>query len=155
MRLLILIFAALALAACAKKAPQAPSHSQDAAVALAQSANSVSQSLQNLDATEQAANPPHSVTAPPNPATYGMAIPASLNWTGPADTAIAKIAEASNYKFRTVGQKPVIPLIVSVNRKNSTLGAILRDIGLQCKQQAQVVIFPKLKLIELRYLEQN
>ena len=156
MRLLVLVLITLSLAACAKTpAPSPPSPTENASIALAEAANSVNSSLIQLDATEQAANPPLDIAAPPNPATYGMAIPASLDWSGPAEQAIQEIANAANYKFNVLGPEPSMPIIVSVHEHNSTLGDILRNIGLQCGKRAQVVIYPKSKTIELRYVESS
>ena len=155
-RVLILLLISFGLAACAKKAPvPTPSVTQNATVALAESANSINHSLIQLDATTQAANPPADVASPPSPATYGMAIPASLDWSGPAAAAVRELATAADYQFKILGPKPSMPIIVSVHSHNSTLGEILRNIGLQCKKRAQVVIYPKLKTIELRYVESS
>ena len=156
MRILFLFLLVIGLAACAKKpVAKPPSTATEASVALAESAASINHSLIQLNATEQAANPPLSVAAPPNPASYGMAIPASLDWTGPAEQAIRQIAIASDYKFKVTGAKPSSPVLVSVHQHNSTLGSILRNIGLQCKRYAQVIIYPKSKTIELRYIESS
>ena len=155
MRLLVLIFITLCLSACAKSPPPVPSTTENASLALAEAANSVNSSLIQLDATEQAANPPLSIATPPSPASYGMAIPASLDWTGPAEQAITEIANAANYKLSILGPEPSMPIIVSVHQHNSTLGDILRNIGLQCGHRAQVVIYPKTKTIELRYIESS
>ncbi len=156
MRILLLCLLIIGLTACAKQPrPQQPSTATEATVALAESAASINHSLIQLNATEQAANPPLSVAAPPNPASYGMAIPASLDWTGPAEPAIKQIAIASDYKFKVTGTKPSMPVLVSVHQHNSTLGSILRNIGLQCKRYAQVIIYPKSKIIELRYTESS
>jgi len=155
MRLVILLFFIIGLAACAKKPAPPPSELQNATVALAETADSVNHSVIALNTTEQAANPPVSIATPPNPDTYGMGIPASLSWEGPAEQAVAAIAKASNYRFRVLGAKPSLPVLVSVHENNSTLGDILRNIGLQCRKQAQVVVYPKIKTIELRYTESS
>ena len=156
MRFITVAFLAFALTACAKSPPvKAPNLEQDATVALAESADSVNNSLITLNAVNQAANPPKDISTPPDPATYGMAIPASLDWSGPAAQAVNEVANATGYKFKTLGTPPSMPMLVSVHEQNTTLGDILRDIGLQCKDYAQIVIYPKSKTIELRYIERS
>lgn len=152
MRRLSIALLCLALAACASKpVPQPPSEADKANILLAESARSIDHSLIALNSTEQAAYPPASVSSAPDPATYGMAIPASLVWSGPIEPALKQIATASSYKLKIVGASPAIPILVYVNEPNSTVGDLLRNISLQCKNRAQVVLFPRTKTIELRY----
>lgn len=152
MRCLSIALLCLALTACASKpVVQPPSSTDKANTLLAESARSIDHSLIALDATEQAANPPQSVSSAPDPSTYGMAIPASLVWSGPVEPALREIATAASYKVKVIGTAPAIPVLVYVNEPHSTLGDLLRNIGLQCKNQAQIVLFPRTKTIELRY----
>jgi defect-in-organelle-trafficking protein DotD len=120
-------------------------------VAMAESANSVSQSLTHLAQTEQAAHPPRSVSTPPRPASYGMGMKASINWNGPVQPVVSQLANAANYKLRVLGKAPAVPVIVSVSTKNASVGNILRDIGYQSKKRARIVVFPSQHTIELRY----
>lgn len=133
-------------------AQQEPTPEMQARITLSEAATSVSHSLINLNNTEQAANPPQNIAEPPDPSTYGMGFPASLNWNGPIEPAIQKIANATSYEFKTVGKAPSLPILISIHEENSTLGDILHDIGVQAKHQAEVVVLPKRKIIELRYL---
>jgi defect-in-organelle-trafficking protein DotD len=128
-----------------------PTENNLAYVTLAEAAASVSQSITSLGETEQAAHPPASVREPPQPETYGMGIPTSIDWDGPIEPLIQQIANAANYKLRVLGSPPAIPVIVSISAKDTAIGDILRDIGYQSGQQAQVVVFPSTRIIELRY----
>jgi defect in organelle trafficking protein DotD len=158
-RLFIIALAALALAACAQKptgpASVRPSPSINAKATLAEAATSVSHTMNQLNATEQAANPPLMVAETPSPATYGMNIPASLDWTGPAESIIKSIANAADYRFKVLGERPSSPVIVSISEHHSNLGTILQNIGLQCRKRASVVVLPARKIIELRYLQSS
>lgn len=120
-------------------------------VALAESASSVGQSLAHLAQTEQAANPPASVNMPPNPASYGMGMKASIDWNGPVQPVVQQLANAANYKLRVMGKAPAIPIVVSVSAKNASVGNILRDIGYQSKARAKIIVFPSTNTVELRY----
>jgi defect-in-organelle-trafficking protein DotD len=119
--------------------------------ALAEAAVSVRQSLTDLGEIEQAAYPPQSVAEVPDPSTYGMNIPTSIDWDGPIQPLAQQIANAANYKLRVLGRRPSIPVIVSVSAHNEPLGDILRDVGYQSKNRAQIVVFPSTHVIELRY----
>jgi len=119
--------------------------------ALSQAATSVSQSLTQLGETEQAAYPPVSVSQPPNPASYGMAMKASIDWDGPIQPLVQKLANIANYKLRVLGNPPAIPVIVSVSTKNESVGNIVRDVGYQAGKRASVIVFPSTQIIELRY----
>lgn len=123
----------------------------NANVALSEAAGSVSNSLTQLGATEQAANPPESVSNPPNPASYGMSMPTTIDWNGPIQPIVEQIANATHYKLQVLGSKPAIPVIVSVQAKNEPMGDVLRNIGYQGGNRASVVIFPSRQVIELRY----
>ena len=148
----------LSLAACSTfQAPEHPNpesvvSNQQLQSSMAQAASSVSHSMQNLDATEQAAYPPQSIAESPNPSSYGMGIPTTLQWNGPIQPLIAQIASATNYKMKVLGKKPSIPVIVKINEHNTPVGNILQNAGLQAKDRAQVVVFPSTRTIELRYL---
>lgn len=122
-------------------------------VALAESAESVSQSLVNLNKTEQAANPPKNVSTPPNPASYGMGMKASIDWNGPIKPVVQQLANAANYKLRVMGKKPSVPVIVSVSAKKAPVGNILRNIGYQSGNRAKIVVYPSKHTIELRYAD--
>ena len=144
-----LLACSLALCACAKTS-QEPANSKSY-LSLQEAATSVSHSIVKLDATEQAAYPPQSVSEPPEPASYGMAIPASIDWNGPVQPLVQKIADATNYKLRVLGKAPAIPVLISISTEKQPMGDILRNAGYQCGKRAQVVVFPSTHTIELRY----
>lgn len=118
---------------------------------LAQAANSVSQSLQQLSAVQQAVHPNAKIAPPVNPKRIGMAQVASLQWTGPIEPLLRKIAGATNYKLQVIGNTPSTPIIVSISKKNQPLATILRDAIFQAQGQASISVYPANKMIELRY----
>lgn len=123
----------------------------DAAVKLAEAATSISQSLSNLEGLEAATRPATLSKPLPSPDTYGMADLVSVDWSGPVAPLLAKIGAASNYKVRILGRTPAIPIIVSVNAKNLPLAYVLRDTDYQCGKRANVIVYPAIRTIELRY----
>lgn len=118
---------------------------------LAEASFAVSHSIVDLAETAQAAHPLPDLAPPPSPATYGMAGLTSVDWSGPVEPLLRQIAAAANYRVRSLGTPPAIPVIVTVYEKNAMLGDILRDVGYQCGRRAAVVIYPGSRVIELRY----
>jgi defect-in-organelle-trafficking protein DotD len=118
---------------------------------LAEATVSVTKSLQELAAIQMATHPSVKMAAPMNPKTIGMDQQTSINWTGPVEPLLKRIASASHYKLRVLGRRPAIPLIVSVMRKEQTLAEVLRDTTYQVAKKANVTVYPSSKVIELRY----
>jgi defect-in-organelle-trafficking protein DotD len=129
-----------------------PRAHDEAEVKIAEAADSVSESLKELSEIERAIHPGARLPLPPNPVRIGMGGTASIDWTGPVEPLVAKVARASNYKLRILGSKPPIPALVQVSKQNATLFDILRDVTFQVQKKADIVIYPNNRLIELRYL---
>lgn len=130
---------------------------QNAQTELAQAAVSVDQSLQQLSAIKIATNPQVKMPPPVNPSAIGMAQITTLNWTGPIEPLLKKIAAESGYKVNVLGKEPAIPIIVSINAQNEPLAEILRNITFQADNadnKAQITLYPEQKVIELRYYTQ-
>jgi defect-in-organelle-trafficking protein DotD len=76
----------------------------------------------------------------------------SIDWTGPVEPLLRKVAAAGHYKLVVVGAEPVIPVLVAVSKNNKPLAEIFHDIRYQVINKAQILIFPEKNIIELRYL---
>jgi len=138
------------LSACSTAKP--PDNNFSAAdSSLAEASYSVSRSLVDLAQTAQAAHPLPELASPPSPATYGMGMLSTVDWSGPVEPLLLQIARASNYRLRVLGTAPAIPVLVTIYSRNTMLGDILRDVGYQCGRRATVVVFPESRVIELRY----
>lgn len=122
---------------------------------LAQAAVSVDKSLQELSAIKIATNPQVKMSAPINPSQLGMEQLSSIDWSGPIEPLLQKIAAASQYKLKVLGVAPAIPILVSVNAQNQPLADILRDVTFQAQNKAGIVVYPSKsaanRVIELRY----
>lgn len=131
----------------------APSASIDknAQTQLADAANSVNHSLQQMSSIDKATHPKAKIKAPMNPKQIGMEQQTSLNWNGPIEPLLRRIAQASNYKLRVLGQRHAIPVMVSIDENNVPLATILRNATYQVEKKANVVVYPSTKTIELRY----
>ncbi len=144
------------LAGCAAK-PQTtynkPSylHNDSAQIKLSEAAVSISQSLNQLAQIEIATHPHAHLPPPPNAVKIGMAQLASVDWTGPIQPLIAKIADATGYKFRVLGRSPTIPIVVALQTRNVPIAEILRDASFQAGYKSNIAVYPHRKIIELRY----
>lgn len=130
---------------------QAPTNTVDETSNLTEAAASVSRSLVNLAQVEQAAHPMTQLSPPPNPASYGMDVNASIDWSGPVEPLVQQLAQAVKYKVRILGVKPSIPILVTLSERNVPVADILRDAAFQCGQRAELVVLPDSKVIEIRY----
>ncbi|GJM07235.1 MAG: LuxR family transcriptional regulator [marine bacterium B5-7] len=118
---------------------------------LTEAAVSASKSLARLAQIEQAVHPDKPITTPPNPSSYGMGQLVSVDWSGPIGPIIDKVASASGYHVRVLGNAPSIPVIISVAAHNIPLGDVLSNIGYQAGNRADVVVFPSTHTITLKY----
>lgn len=155
-KMIFLFCAALLLAGCVQTRQASYNLHQasvdNAQIQLAEAATSVSKDLNQLAEIEKAETPKTKMQPPPNPASIGMAQLASTDWTGPVEPLLNKIAKASHYKLQVLGRKPAIPVIVSVNAQNEPLATILRDASFQASKKIDVAVYPRRKIIEMRYL---
>lgn len=140
----------LTLQACAPTAPKTYDMTENEA-SLAEASYSVSRSIVNLAETAQAAHPNPKLAPPPSPGSYGMGMATSIDWSGPVEPLLRTMAKTADYRLRTLGTPPAIPVIITIYAKNEMLGDILRDVGYQTGRRASVVVFPESRVIELRY----
>lgn len=124
---------------------------QKAQTKLAEAAISTTSSLNQLAAIEKVQEPRSKLSRPINGDSIGLGGLASVDWTGPVEPLVSKLAFAGHYKFRAVGKNPAIPVLVAVYASNMPLADILRDTNLQAGKKADIVVYPSRHLIELRY----
>ncbi|MDF1654743.1 MAG: type IVB secretion system lipoprotein DotD [Coxiellaceae bacterium] len=118
---------------------------------LAEAAVSVGKSLQNMAAIDLAIHPKVKLGPPLNPKLVGMDQQTSINWTGPIEPLLHRIADASRYKLHVLGNPPAIPVIVQILAENQPLSEIVRDVRYQSVKKARIKIYPVARVIELRY----
>lgn len=130
-----------------------PTNSVDknAQAELADAASSVNQSLQQLSAIQMAKNP--NIKIPTiDAAKTGMTQQTSIDWNGPVEPILQKIADSTGYKLKTLGVKPAIDTLVTINAENETMADVLRNITYQVEKKASITVYPSTKVIELRYI---
>ena len=118
---------------------------------VAEAATAVGQSMQDLSAVQMTVHPPKGLKQPYDPSVIGMGKMASISWTGPVGPLLRQITKATGYHFQVVGRKPTLPILVSLNINNQPVAYILRNITYQIVMKASIAIYPKRRIMELRY----
>lgn len=129
-----------------------PSSTTAGTTQIAQAAVATSQSLTLMAETEQAALTPKTPIVAPDPRSYGMGQIVSIDWSGPIEPLLSQIAHMTGYSLNVLGKKPAIPVLVDIYARNQQVGAILRNAAYQADKRANVLLYPRRKLIELRYV---
>ena len=166
--LLSAVSAALILAGCTESkrevdlhltyitAHSAPVQARDtnAQAEVAEAATDSSGSLEELSAIDLANSSPaarNAIQPPWNAAAIGMTQLASVDWNGPVEPILVKIAAATGYRLRVLGIQPPIPVLVIVNAENQMLADILRNVMYQVHNKASIKVYPRTHVLELRY----
>lgn len=118
---------------------------------ISETALSASKSIQSLSALEHAAKPEVKKKPAPNPIKTGLDQRVTIEWTGPVEPVLEKLAKNAHYRVNLLGQPPVAPILVSVNRSDAYLADVIQDIAYQVQRFADVSVNASEKLIELRY----
>ena len=127
------------------------SGSLNAHTKISEAAVASSDAFIQLAEIEKATHPRSKLGPPPDPDCIGLGALASVDWTGPIEPLVRRLAAAGHYIYRVIGKRPAIPVIVAVYATNMPLADILRDANFQAASQADVVIYPGPRIIELRY----
>ncbi len=130
--------------------PQVVTSPDKVSLMLAEAADKASSALETLAAVEQsrssavAVQPIHN--APPE-----LKRAMTINWIGPAEQLTKKLADRASYTFLAVGDRPPVPLTVSIDVENRPVIDILRDVGLQLGVRADIKVDSTRRMIELHY----
>lgn len=133
------------------KKPPYNDPSDDATIKLAEAATSVSGSMMEMVKTEKVLTPPDKDNILTIPNASGLQTHASVDWSGPIAELAQRVTTAAHYRLRVIGQEPAIPILISVNLKDTSLSDILRNIDYQAGSKASLYVYPNNKVVELRY----
>ena len=75
----------------------------------------------------------------------------TVNWVGPAEQITKILADRASYNFVTVGVKPSVPVVVSIDAENKPVIEVLRDVGLQLGVRADVRVDASQEIVEIHY----
>lgn len=153
----IVLVASLTLAACSPgknifsdASPQLVAAPDKVSAMLANAADRASTALETLAAVEQGRSPGVAV-APIVDAPPELLRAITVNWIGPVETISKTLADRAGYGFRTIGTAPTVALIVSVDSENKPVIEVLRDIGLQLGQRADIHVNAQDQMVELQF----
>ena len=159
-RHVVLLAACLTLAACdtlglgqsfdTVREPQVVAESDKVSLMLAEAATKSSNALQTLAAIEQEKSPAVAVQ-PIHNAPQNLMRAMTVSWIGPPEPILRKLADRASYSFITIGNPPPVPLIVQVREDNRPVIDLLRTIGLQLGQRADVSVDSEREIVELHY----
>ncbi len=149
------LFAAVSLctlAACAqyKVDQQLVAEPDPVALRLASAVDKASAALQTLASVEQARNPGVVVQMPPS-APQELRRTVSVDWVGPIEPIARSMADRAGYQLQVSGDRPPVPVVVSIMAREKSVVEVLRDIGLQAGQRANIVVDPDRRIVELDY----
>ena len=140
------------LAGCAqyKVDQQLVAEPDPVALRLAAAVDRASTALQTLASVEQARNPGVSIQAAPSaPKELRQAV--SVDWVGPVEALAQSLADRAGYQLQVNGDRPPVPVVVSVQAREKSVIEVLRDLGLQVGRRAEIVVDPDRRIVELNY----
>lgn len=149
----MLIVGVILLTSChgTLKKPPINNPSDDATIKLAEAATSVSDSMLQIARIEKVITPPRKDNTLTIPNAYTLQARASVDWAGPIEELTARIAKAAHFRLRVLGKEPSIPVLISLNAQDESLGEILRNIDYQAGKKADIHVYPNSQVVELRY----
>lgn len=114
-------------------------------------ATSVEQSLLSLAETQEPYQSQAINTVPLVTNAGGMGGTINIDWSGPIEPLLQKLAGYTQYKVKVLGNEPPVAIIVSVTGKQMIVADVVKSAGLQAGKRANIVVYPTTKIIELRY----
>jgi defect-in-organelle-trafficking protein DotD len=152
MKKYFLVSLAIALAGCATKQELDVTDTIEAERQLVAAAQSIEHSLRLLSAAEAQSPQPLMDISELVSEEAGLGVRATLDWSGPIQPLLERIAKLTDYRMRVIGHAPSIPVMVSITDEERVVAEILKDAGLQAGNKAALVVYPSTRVIELRYL---
>jgi len=98
---------------------------------------------------------PAIASAPIGDAPVNLRRAITVNWVGPAEQITKILADRASYNFVTVGVRPSVPVVVSIDVENKPVIEVLRDVGLQLGLRADVRVDADQQIVEIHYAPNN
>lgn len=89
--------------------------------------------------------PPHTVLPP------HAVQPVTITWNGELEPLLMNIAQRGGYTFRSSGQRPPAPMVVSIVADEEPLFGVVRRAGMMTTGYADISFDPASRVIELHY----
>jgi defect-in-organelle-trafficking protein DotD len=120
-------------------------------VKLAQAADRASNALDGIAAIEQQRSPASPKAEDYSQAPANLKQPVTIRWSGPVEQIVKAIADKSGLQYRVTGAFPIAPVTVTLDVYQQPLIEVLKNIGLQAGQRADVAVDAHGGVIEIRY----
>ena len=124
---------------------------KDALYQLAESAKSVTASLNKLAKVQRAQNPKF-YREKTNIVKKRIKGTVSVDYIGPIEPLLKKLAKSTKMRYRKIGKSTGTPIIVSLKVANSSLKEAIEDISYQAQNHASVQV-TRSGVIQIRYLK--
>lgn len=121
---------------------------------LATAVDRASTALQQLAAVEQKRAGGSTIQSVPQ-APVQLMRSVTLDWSGPIAPLVEKLANRAGYRFQVQGDEPAVPVVVNVTAVEKPVIEVLRDIGLQSGQRADIVVDAERQMVEVSYAPQH
>jgi defect in organelle trafficking protein DotD len=143
--------AVLVLAGCSSSPVSVATEPDLVGTRIAQAAEKASVALDSISGIEQQRSPMPVPVADYSAAPQNMMQQITIRWTGPIEQIAQLMANQAGLQFRTQGRPPAVPLTVVVDVYEKPLIEVLRSIGLQAGQRADLNVDGQTGVIEIRY----
>jgi len=107
-------------------------------------------SLKTLAQVEQARHPNFSVATVPD-APIELRRTLSIDWNGPIEPLARRLADRAGYNFMSIGDKPPVPIVISITAVQKPIVELLRDVGLQAGTRADIIVDVDRHVVEVSY----
>lgn len=118
---------------------------------LEQAADKASHALDTISGIEQQRAPASPPIEDYSGAPSNLTQPITIRWSGPIEQITKTLADRAGLRFRVKGSIPPVPLTVTVDVYEQPLIHVLRDIGLQVGQRADLAVDAQGGVVEIRY----
>lgn len=118
---------------------------------LEQAADKASHALDTIAGIEQQRAPASPPIEDYSGAPNNLTQPITIRWSGPIEQITKTLADHAGLRFRVKGSVPPVPLTVTVDAYEQPLIHVLRDIGLQAGQRADLAVDAQSGVVEIRY----
>lgn len=77
--------------------------------------------------------------------------PVTLRWSGPIEQVARLLAARAGYRFITLGKAPATPIVINLDVFDKPLLKVLRDVGIQAGERADLKVDPAARQVEVMY----
>ena len=148
----VIIGIILLCASCATKPVPAPGP-DPALIALQHSAAAIEKDLRNLILIEKRGYKTGLRAVLPKNGPIAKRI--DLDWNGPLEPVIRRVAVEAGLQFAVMGEPPAVPVTVKLHHTNAPVYLILDNAAWQATPKAEVLVDPIKRLITVAYLPET